>query len=182
MLALTEEKMRAFSRYARLIDYKDRTKLQKEPFDYTNCPDPDKNTVTLCGVCVGTNQLGNIMFGIISEIFGLGADSLAFGRGENNDKLLNQLLGVQQSNPWTRNGEAYREHAFRLGRQYQIDVALDVGPVNFCERVKNSQGQLNGPQFNTDASTKVPCGHKHTGPNTDMRREPLTDAGGNSKK
>jgi hypothetical protein len=175
--------MTVFARLARLADYKDRTKFGVEPFDYSKCPDPDKNSVTLCGVCIGTNQLGNIMLGIIAAEMRMVSESRKFGRGEKNDNLLNRLLGVIQQVPWTQDGEMYRQWAFELGADYESEVIrTGYGYINFCKYVKARAASLNGKQYNTNASTKCPCDHKHTGPNTDMNREPITDPGGNSIK
>ncbi len=154
-----------FYRLARLADYKLRNRKNIEPFDYSKCPDPDKNSVTLCGVCIGTNQLGNIMYGIIAVVANLEDFARSVGR-----KLTEK--------PWTEQGQGYRQNAFELGVDFQKNDK-DKSKESFCNKVKASEKKLNGAEFETDACKKKPCDEKHTGPNTYMKRSPISDTFGN---
>jgi RHS repeat-associated protein len=162
-----------YKRLSRLADYKMRNERGVEPFDYSKCKDPDKNTVTLCGVCIGTNQLGNIIYGIIAVEANVVQESRDFGLGNNP-------LGGPKP-PWTAPGEAYRMLAFELGVDFETDYRRRGSKVSICDYVKARAQALNGSQYNTTACTKVPCKFKHSGPNTDMNRDPLTDEWGNRK-
>jgi RHS repeat-associated protein len=154
----------AYRRLALLADYKNRNRpgREKEPFDYGKCKDPDKNTVTLCGVCVGTNQLGNIMFGIIAAASGFIWDSREFGKA-----------CVKPS--WLAPGEGFRQHAFEFGVDYER-YEKNKSTDSFCKNLKGRQDNLAGPKWNdlTKACDKEPCKESHVGPNTDMKRKPLT--------
>jgi RHS repeat-associated protein len=170
---------RRFVRLGRLADYKDRNNpavnpKNIEPFDYSKCPDPDKNTATLCGVCVGLNQLGNIMAGVIAVNAGMVKFTRDFGLG-----IVASYPGLGSMKPlppWTAPGEAYRKFAFELG----VDLARTNGDL--CKFVQGRAKALNdSSKYNTDAGTKKPCCVVFNGPNTDMERDPLTDKAGNTK-
>jgi hypothetical protein len=161
-LGSTANYLLRFRRLAALADYKSRNDANVEPFDYSQCRDPDKNTVTLCGVCIGVNQLGNIIFGIIAVAAGAEAESRYYG--------LNYAVPTN----WRDPGEGYRQFAFELGVDYE-KASASGRPVSLCELVKSRRRLLNdATRYNTDASRKCPCKSEFAGPNTDMNRAPLT--------
>jgi hypothetical protein len=160
-----------FQRLGRLADYKHRTKKNVEPFDYSKCDDPDKDTVTLCGVCIGTNQLGNIIFGITAVNALMEKDAREFGLGTSKVSKGPDVL-------WSAPGEGYRQLAFELGVDFEKWFKR-TGKADLCVMVREREKNLNGAKLNTNACNKEPCKDKHTGPNTDMKRDPISDPRGN---
>jgi len=174
-----KELLDVFRYLSRLADYKSRNAKDIEPFDYSKCNDPDKNTVTLCGMCVGTNQLGNIIFGIIAKRMRIHKEARAFGRGERNDNIIYKRLKIVQKTPWTEEGQSHREYAFVAGVNFEESRIREMNKYeDICELIKEAMNKhevsFSGPQ----ATGKTPCEAKHQGPNTDMTREPLTGPGG----
>jgi len=190
-----------YKRLARLADYKKRNDRKVEPFDRTGCPDSEPNTVNLCGVCVGTNQLGNIIFGVIAEGAGLVTLSRSFGRGDFKDGLsidlkaaagiipggignliggavnaagintnITIISGVGPSKDWIQAPE--KELAFDIGL---LLADKSLTKKQLCSQISKFAKTLD-PQF--AGLIPVP-GAIHSGPNTNMGRNPLTSPDGN---
>ncbi len=145
-------------------DYKART------FSDPGCPRPCPNSVTICGKCIATNQLGNIMYGIIAVDLTQVDEARNYGRG--NIPWYYRIVGATgPTNPWTVPGEAYRETAFNIGVQFARTgsgcALLNVNP--------------NAPVDQGTASC-TPCSAEFKGPHTSFNTKPLVDPAGNLRR
>ena len=73
----------------------------------------------MCGKCIATNQLGDIMYGIVAVDLAQVAEARNYGRG--NFPWYYRLLGATgPSGPWAEPGMAYKETAFDIGVEFAI--------------------------------------------------------------
>jgi hypothetical protein len=134
---------------ARKADYK------KREFSSRECQPAKRYTVTLCSKCVGTNQLGNIIYGIIAFDMGLVGNAINFGNWEAG---------------WRQPGQAYRQQAFDIGVEYAALTRLHPN-IDLCDLMnRNTRGDV-------DQGNKgiPPCKGKFDGAHTDFTKPPLTD-------
>lgn len=151
----------------RKADYKERDFRQGVP--------ASKDVVTLCGRCVFTNQLGNIMYGFMAQHFGLVGDARAYGYGK--PPVYMKALGLKgPDKPWTARGEAYRETAFdigvALGKRKELTAKVLEGLMK--RHVQNPIDQ--------GTSGFTPSTIKYTGAQTDLRSPSLVDPSGRRPK
>lgn len=147
-------------------DYKDPTKW---PFASSGCPNACPNTVTLAGTCVGTNQLGNVIYGILAQEVDLVAEARAYVQGRYS-----LLIGAPDP-LWNAPGEAYRQTAMDIGVQYAA-TGQYAGLMNM-----NPGAPVGGGPFTLSCA---PCSAKWDGPHSDPNaaRNPNIDPQGNLKK
>ena len=98
--------------------------------------------MTLCGVCILTNQLGTIMLGIVTSYADLVVASRDFGRGKFSGTVIPIDIGPEPN--WTAEGESYRQNAFELGVDWARDVQISkVKPESICEYVRARKKAIN---------------------------------------
>jgi len=135
-------------------------KLAYKTQDFTNvlcrnesCP----HTVTLNTACIGTNQIGNMLFGYAATLLGLTDKARAYGRGEYKD-----AFGAPEPN-WTETTleggfQGYREEAFNVGvRVAQGGSWLSVRRPHDSEH---------------EGMDCTPCKHAYDGPNSNFEDPP----------
>jgi len=162
-LGIEAEKRLLLRRLGLRADYKRRRFVNSE------CPKAWSDIVTLCGRCVSTNQLGNIMFGVIAQLLGLVDEARNYGRGTQSPRWIYDLFGATGPVPnWTALGQAYRETAFDIG-------ILVARGRNLCDLMDVN------PQAPVDETGRccTPCFARFTGPQTNMASPPLVTPSGN---
>jgi RHS repeat-associated protein/uncharacterized delta-60 repeat protein len=118
--------------------------------------------VSICGMCVGSNQLGNLMFGIVAGLLGLTEDARSYGRGDSIIGKLGGATGPSQNwkdAPW-------KESAFDAG------VAI-AGGMSLCDALHKAKDLSHG------CGNAAPSKEPYNGPHTDFSKPSLVDPSGN---
>jgi len=170
-------------------------------FDSKSCGRATPFTVTLCGRCVGTNQLGNFMYGVWAALLGQVKDARSFGRDSGLVAILGKIAGITNQSPWSADGSDPREHAFNAGVDLVFYIMggdprgmlwpLDPGrhaeiPDGTEERLKSFDIcaflNKNAISMYQQHRNMVPCAVPYLGPATDIirhKRSLQIDDGGN---
>ena len=166
------------ARLALKQDYKERKFSDK---DCQGCP----GTVTVCGTCYLTSQIGNFMFGIIAQILQLQDSGRQYGRQQGPVAWAAGMLGkTGPSLPWT--AAPWKEAAYNVGLNYEEMVRkndVSISSSNFCKIFGSTVGttSVRTPGIDYGCACE-PCGNKYDGPHTDLTTPPLVDQSGNSPK
>ena len=136
-----------------------------------------KASVTLCGICIRKNQLGNIMFGMFAKVADLEDEALAYGR---------KSFAIGPNDEWAKN--PWKETAFQIGIGLvdESDSGLIENEKNFCQSFIRLI-HFNVEQLHRESPLKYCelCQPQKTiwnGPHTDFSKPPLTDPYGNAPK
>jgi hypothetical protein len=172
-----------FAAFARKMDYKTR----KDAFVDERCPGCPF-TVTLAGSCMFTNQLGNIMYGIIAIMFDLVEQSRNYGRG-NPNWIQRKLGATGPSIPWTK--DPSKETAFDVGLCLQRTITglpkkaspfLPGGEQNFGWILAKCIRDTKGDPIGKGTEKCESCPHEWDGAHTDFSTPANVDAAGNVPK
>jgi hypothetical protein len=123
--------------------------------------------VGICGHCVGINQLGNIIYGVVASMMNLVDQARKYGRG-----TLTPARAVGANGP-TTNWQKLpgKEEAFNVGVNLQKNPAQSL-----CDAMK----QANLPQLQYDVNGMQPCPAGIFNPeHTDFSTAPLSNPSGN---
>jgi hypothetical protein len=126
-----------------------------------------ENTVMLCGKCITTNQLGNIIFGVVASELGISPFAAYFGiNGPAN---------------WPENPE--KAVAFMIGKEL-ADLRRTKGKCDICDVITHKYG---GPPIDKNAQGLPPCKDSqgkpvvYDGPHTSRDKVPDVNPDGTAK-
>jgi RHS repeat-associated protein len=167
-----------FKHLARLADYKMRhLDIKGKKYECWNfqklCPKADKASASLCGTCLATNQLGNLIFGVIARATGRILESYWYGMGFLYDS---GLSSTKPSDDWRAKPE--KAAIYRVGLTVGGLVAAGAkNATQMCAVIKDKLAK-SGAALPDHKLCKI----SYKGPNTDLKRDPLVDEGGNVPK
>jgi len=162
---------------AYLQQYANYKPASKDPDDtvmqVAYCPTiPDcRNTVTLCGVCMPANQLGNIVLGVMAEQLDVVSEARAYGRKQwtfwNTVAWLSGRRGPDDD--W--NQFPYKEVGFDVGISYAR------GGVSLCSLIEIAGENVSQPK----QLSCSPCSLVYNGPHSVIGGTPKIHKSGNRR-
>ena len=166
--------MRAFADLALKMDYKARDFISPN----SSCGDCSKS-VTLCNTCIPTNQLGNIMFGIIAEQLGLTDNARRYGRGDlrfGRDGPSSNWRDSPKKELAFNVGVCIHQKLFSNSLLHQPGVVTRIPPWRFCQTMFDCLTTENAWFIHNGCT---PCNVQWNGPHTNFDEKPLVDDSGN---